>query len=305
MIITGYSMVIGILVFSDASRDVASNSARLVEEALSLGHEARIFYEPLFVFTNDGSGLSVRYDDAVFVAPDVMIARPNFVEEPMPHAATLEALRSIGICVLNGSPEALLISKDKITQHLRFATAALLMPSWAIARTPAHALRAVKDIGFPVIVKVPFGTHGTGVFYAADAETFSPIVEYLNVRDKNPVIVERFVTEADRRDLRVLVLHGRILAAMERTARAGDVRANASIGGSGAKVELTPAEESIAIRAAEVVGLDLAGVDILRSNNGPLLIEINANPGFIELERATGTNVARSIVEAAVNMGKH
>ncbi len=293
-------MTIGILVFSDASRDVASNSVRLVEEARALGHEATIFYEPLFAFANDGSGVSIRYNDATFVVPDVMVARPNFVEEPMPHAAKLEALRSIGVRVLNGNPEALLISKDKITQHLRFASAGLPMPSWTIARTPGHALAAARDIGFPVIIKVPFGTHGTGVFYAADTETFSPIVEYLNVRDGNPVIIERFVGEANRRDLRVLVLCGRIAAAMERTARAGDVRANASIGGSGAVVDLTLDEQTLAIRAAAVVGLDCAGVDILRSANGPLLIEINANPGFIELERATGINVARCIIDAAV-----
>lgn len=293
-------MTIAILVFSDASRDVASNSARLVEAAHALGYEAQILYEPLFAFEEDGSGLKIRYDGKMFVAPDVIIARPNFVEEPMPHAATLEALRMAGIRVLNGNPEALLVSKDKITQHLRFHSAGLPMPAWTIARTPAHALDAATRLGFPVILKVPFGTHGTGVFYAADTETFSPIVEYLNVRDGNPVIVEKFVSEANRRDLRILVLSGTIVAAMERTARPGDVRANASIGGSGSNVELTDAECTLALAAAKTVGLDLAGVDILRSANGPLLIEINANPGFTELERATNVDVANKIIEEAV-----
>lgn len=293
-------MTIAILVFSDSLHDVASNSTRLVEAARQLGHEAAVLYEPLFSFEDDGTGLKIRYDGKPFVAPDTIIARPNFVEEPMPHAATLEALRTAGVRVLNGNPDALLVSKDKITQHLCFRAAGLPMPTWAIARTPAHALDAAKRFGFPVMLKVPFGTHGTGVFYAADAETFSPIAEYLNVRDGNPVIVETFVSVANRRDLRVLILNGTIVAAMERTARPGDVRANASIGGSGSKVELSDAERALALAAAKTIGLDLAGVDLLRGANGPLLIEINANPGFAELERVTGTDVAKMIIEEAV-----
>ncbi len=176
------------------------------------------------------------------------------------------------------------------------------MPPWAIVRAPAHALEAANRLGFPVIMKVPFGTHGKGVFYAIDSETFLPMVEYLNVRDGNPLIIEKFITEAQRKDLRVLVLQGKIVTAMERTARAGDVRAKASLGGSGTAVELSVAESALALKATEVVGLDLAGVDILRSTDGPLLIEINANPGFGELERATGMDVAKVIVEAAAHL---
>lgn len=258
------------------------------------------FYEILFAFEYTSEGFKAYYNGKPFIAPDVIIARPNFVEEPMPHATTLEALKQMGIPVLNGNPEALVISKDKLTQHLRFKAANLPMPPWAIVRAPAHALEAANRLGFPVIMKVPFGTHGKGVFYAIDSETFSPMVEYLNVRDGNPLIIEKFISEAQRKDLRVLVLQGKIVAAMERTARAGDVRANASLGGSGTAVELSVAESALALKATEVVGLDLAGVDILRGANGPLLIEINADPGFGELERATGMDVAKVIIEAAV-----
>ncbi|MEK9156792.1 MAG: RimK family alpha-L-glutamate ligase, partial [Patescibacteria group bacterium] len=267
-------MNIGILIFSDPLLDKASGFVRLVEAGQALGHTMSVFYETLFAFEHTEKGLQAYYDGKPFFAPNVMIARPNFVEEPMPHATTLEALKQMSIPVLNGSPEALIVSKDKLTQHLRFKSAGLPMPPWAIVRAPAHALEAANRLGFPVIMKVPFGTHGKGVFYATDSETFLPMVEYLNVRDGNPLIIEKFISEANRRDLRVLVLHGKIVAAMERTARAGDVRANASLGGSGTPVELSAAESALALKATEITVLDLAGVDILRSANGPLLIEI-------------------------------
>lgn len=292
-------MNIGILIFSDPSLDKASGFARLVEAGQSLGHDMSVLYETLFAFAHTPEGFKAYYDGKPFVAPDVIIARPNFVEEPMPHATTLDALSQLGVRVLNGNPEALLISKDKLTQHLRFKASNLPMPPWAIVRAPAHALEAANRLGFPVIMKVPFGTHGKGVFYATDSETFLPMVEYLNVRDGNPLIIEKFITEANRRDLRVLVLHGKVVTAMERIARTGDVRANASLGGVGVAAVLSPEEEALALKATAVVGLDLAGVDILRSESGPLIIEINANPGFGELERATGIDVAKVIVEAA------
>lgn len=293
-------MNIGILIFSDPSRDKAGSFGRFLEAGQALGHTVTAFYETLFVFEHTEKGLQAYYEGKPFVPPEVIIARPNFIEEPALHTTTLEALRQLNIPVLNGSPSALLISKDKLAQHACFSAAQVAMPSWAIARTPACAFDAATRLNFPVIIKVPFGTHGKGVFYAPDSETFLPIVEYLNVRDGNPIIIEKFIAEANRRDLRVFVLGGKVVAAMERTARAGDVRANASLGGSGTPVELSEAEAALALKATRVVGLDLAGVDILRGANGPLLIELNANAEFGELERATGIDVAKAIVEAAI-----
>ena len=152
-------------------------------------------------------------------------------------------------------------------------------------------------IGFPVMIKVAFGTHGKGVFLAENIETLSPIVDYLTIRDGNPVIIEEFVAEAGRKDLRAFVIGDQVIAAMERTARDGDVRANASLGGVGRPVTLTDEEQQIAVKATKAFDLDLAGVDLLRSARGPLVIEVNANPGFEELTRATDIDVAGAIIE--------
>lgn len=298
-------MHIGILNFNDSAADRVTGVSRLIEAAQQKGHTASAYYEALFAFEHTKSGLEVYYEGKAFEAPQVMIARPNFVQEPMPHAATLEAFQHLHIPVLNGSPDGLIISKEKLAQHLIFTKNHLPMPAWAIARNPAHALDAAKHLTFPVVIKVPFGTHGKGIFYAENSETLSPIVEYLNVRDGNPVIIEKFISEANRSDIRVLVLQGKVIAAMERKARPGDVRANASLGGQGFPVTLSAEEIALAIRATQLVNLDLAGVDLLRSAQGPLIIEINANPGFAELEKATGIDVAKCIVEGALKMTQH
>jgi ribosomal protein S6--L-glutamate ligase len=298
-------MNIGILVFSEAERDFGSASKELLKTATDLGHTAKIFFEPFFTFEHTEEGLKVFYEGILLEEkPDVWIARPNFIEEPMPHGATLEALQELQTPILNGNASAILISKEKLAQHLAFKRAGIPMPPWAIVRSPKHAVDVAKRISFPVIIKVPFGTQGKGVFFAHDTETFCPIVEYLNVRDGNPLIIEKFIAEANRCDIRVLVLNGKVAAAMERRARPGDVRANASIGGQGFPVELSKEEEELALRATKTIGLDLAGVDILRSKNGPLIIEINANPGFTELEKATGIDVAKLIVKGAIELAE-
>jgi len=175
------------------------------------------------------------------------------------------------------------------------------MPRWAIVHTVKEARRASALLGFPLIAKVAFGTWGAGVFYAENLETLQPIMHYLQVRDGNPVILETFIEEANRTDLRVFVVGGKIIAAMERKARPGDVRANTSIGGEGHTAQLTKDEERVALDAAHVSELDIAGVDILRSKQGPLVIEVNANPGFAELERVTGVNIAKTIIEFAIS----
>lgn len=293
-------MKIGILSFSTPAHDEFTQADRLEEAGRALGIDVVRVHEPLTVIEHDGSTLSFRTDDGSDVrslALDAIICRPNFVEEPSLHQFTIQALNQLGTHVVNGSFRA---PKNKLDQRLRLAALGIPMPRWAIAHRPEQAVAAAERIGYPVVVKVAFGTHGKGVFYAPTSETLLPIIDYLAVRDKNPVVVEEFVAEAGRCDLRAFVLGDRVVAAMERHAKDGDVRANASIGGIGTPVELTDAERALAVEAARAFELEIAGVDILRSSRGPLVIEVNANPGFKELERVTGTDIAKAILEYAI-----
>lgn len=292
-------MRIGILIFSGPKHDEYTQAERFEEAGRDLGIEVVRIHEPLTAIRHDGERMMFFADggvDIVSLGLDAVICRPNFVEEPSLHQFTIQALQNLGLRVINGSIRA---PKNKLDQRLQLAALNIPMPRWAIAHRPEQAVAAAEEIGYPVIVKMAFGTHGKGVFFAPTSETLLPIIDYLAVRDKNPVIVEEFVQAADRKDVRVFVLGGRVLAAMERVAKAGDVRANASIGGTGRPVTLSPEEERMAIAATEAFQLEISGVDILRSSHGPLVIEVNANPGFKELENVTGVNVAKAIIEYA------
>ncbi len=294
-------MHVGILISSDPKGDAFAGADRLLEAVAQAGHRGTRFYESGFTFQGDGAKLLIHYEGKPLDGPDVFIYRPNFIEEPSLHAHVPHLLMQARLRVLNGRAR-IQETKNKLAQHVLMHDAGLPLPRWAIAKKKGLALSAAKDIGFPVVLKTPFGTHGVGVFYAENAETLQPIIDYLAISDGNPAIIERFVAEADRSDVRAFIVGGRVVAAMTRTAPEGDVRANAALGGIGSPTALSAEEEHLALACAKLFELDIAGVDLLRTSSGPFLIEVNANPGFKELERATGIDVVGAIVAETVRM---
>ena len=163
-----------------------------------------------------------------------------------------------------------------------------------------HDLRQLPDAidrlgGTPLIVKLLESTHGAGVILAESAAGAISVVEAF-VRNHQPVLLQEYIREAAGADLRVLVVGGRVVAAMERRAAAGEFRSNLHRGATGAAVQLSPSEEKIAIHAARVLRLGVAGVDLLRSSRGPLVIEVNASPGLEGIETHTGVDVAGHII---------
>ncbi|MFH2232635.1 MAG: hypothetical protein ABII13_05730, partial [Patescibacteria group bacterium] len=219
-------MKIGILIASLPKDEKYTNADRLVEASEKRGHEIVKIYEPSLSFTIKNGNVSAFHDGEPLLDFDLLIYRPNFIEEPGIHSHNLQLLKRAGYKIVNGDEGAIAITKNKLAQHALFLDKNIPMPRWAIANGPVAARKSADEIGYPVIIKTAFGTFGTGVFYAENSETFLPIVEYLNIRDGNPVLIEEFVNEADRKDLRVFIVGGKIIASMERTARPGDVRAN-------------------------------------------------------------------------------
>lgn len=274
-------MTIGILNFSSPSHSSA-NEGLLEQAAVARGHEVVRLYEPT---------LPLELPEL-----DVVIVRPNFIEEPSLRLYALRRFIEADIPLVNGDAAGIALCKNKIDQHFFFQDHQLPCPDWGLSRDPKQALEIACGLGFPVVMKTAFGTHGKGVFFAPSHEVFEPIADYLAIRDGNPIIVERFIGEAERSDLRVFVLNGTVVAAMERQAPIGDIRANTSTGGTGHQVTLTDAERDLAKRVADLTELDIVGVDIIRSQKGPLLLEINANPGFKELERVTEAGIADKII---------
>lgn len=287
-------MTIGILIFSEPKFEQYTGVERLNEAAIQIRHHVVHLYEPYFSL----SGNEIWYDGKTLPKVDVIIARPNFIEEPGLHAHVVRALMKQGFRVINGLPSYGPV-KNKIEQIQEFDRFDIPYPKSIICKKPEFAKDAAQRIGFPVIIKVAFGTVGSGVFYADSEETFGPIADYLQIRDRNPIVIQKFIAEANRKDLRVFVVGGKIVTAMERTAPERDVRANASHGGIGSPVTLSQAESQLAVRVAKSFGLEIAGVDLIRSHDGPLVLEVNANPGFAELEKATGVDVAKAIIDYA------
>ena len=157
----------------------------------------------------------------------------------------------------------------------------------------SFAERFAEALGFPLVIKEVCGSFGQQVYLAHSMEEVGRILRSVGGRR---VIFQRFIKESAGRDLRLNVVGGKVIAAMERTSGSGDFRANITIGGSMRKHTPTPAEEAIAIRAAELLGLDFCGADLIGSENGPLLIEVNSNAHFKSIYDCTGVNAADEII---------
>lgn len=295
-------MHLGLLIFSYPKE--LHGLDRIEQAAHELGHKLTRFSEPFFLFQQEKNRVNILYDGKPLPKIDMMIPRPNFHHEPSLHAYALNILLQAGLPMIN-SHVSFILCQNKLEQHIRFVEKKLPCPPFAIARRTHEALVAARSIGFPVVMKVAFGTHGKGVFFVPSEEVCVSVANYLELRDKNPMIIEKYIAEAERKDLRIFIVGEHIVAAMERHAPDGDIRTNTSNGGVGKNITLTKAEQELAKRAAKAFKLEVAGIDLIRSHHGPLVLEVNAHPGFQELERVTGVDIASAIVSFALEKIDH
>jgi ribosomal protein S6--L-glutamate ligase len=293
-------MKIGILVFAEITPMTQEQIDRLQEEADKNGHTSAVLFEKNFRFQSNGNDMEIFYENERFSGFDVILSRPNFLEDASRHQFVVDALVENGYRIINTFP-SIGWSKNKIDQHLMLSKAGLPLPRYAITKSALEARAAAEDIQYPIIIKIPVGSLGCGVFYADNPESLFPICDYLTARDTRPLIIEEFVKEAQRTDIRIFVIGGKIAGAMKRSAPENDVRTNASSGGTASVIELTEDEKKLALKTTKLFKLEIAGVDIIRSNRGPLILEINSNPGFTALEEATGINIAGKIIDYAVS----
>ncbi|MCA9932955.1 MAG: RimK family alpha-L-glutamate ligase [Ardenticatenaceae bacterium] len=193
--------------------------------------------------------------------------------------------------------EAIACSRDKLHSLQLMVDAELPVPKTAVISQPEGLFTAIQAVGgLPVVLKATRGTQGQEVLLAHNLTTADQVVTRLR-RLGRQVLVQEFIAEAAGKDVRVIVVGGRCVAAMERTATAGDFRANLHRGGTAVSIEPTPDMRALAVRAAQIHGLHVAGVDMLQSERGPLLLEINSSPGLEGIEQATGVDVAGEIVQ--------
>jgi len=212
--------------------------------------------------------------------------------------AVVSHLEAMGVPIVNGSA-AIRRARDKLLALQVIAASGIQVPRTVLARGPAQVDRALEIVGGPpVVLKLLQGTQGVGVILA---ETRAAAVSTLDALWGlgQDVLIQEYVAESAGRDVRALVVGGRIVAAMRRQARSGEWRSNIHRGGAGTRVELDPSYVAAAMSAARVVGLDVAGVDLLEGSDGPRVTEVNASPGFEGLERVCGIDAAGAILDHA------
>lgn len=276
---------------------------RLLEESLRLGWEASVV-DPFSVPLIAGCTLLGSRQCSL---PKIDLVIPRIGA-----SVTDSALAALRQLILNGTfslcaPEAVERSRDKfqcaqvLTRHqVPTPPTALFLPSpsgeMPLGKNISELLEAIQ--GLPAVLKLTRGTQGLGVMVAKTPSEFFSALHTFSAFAR-PVLVQHFVAESGGRDIRVLVAGGKVVGAMERLPPEEDFRANVHRGGVARPVKLTHHEIQVALSAAEAVGLPVAGVDLMASNSGPTVIEVNSSPGFEALERVTKVNVARHILQCA------
>ena len=189
-------------------------------------------------------------------------------------------------------------SRDKLRTLQMLAQKGVPMPITSFAHSPQETAELIKMVGSaPVVVKLLEGTQGVGVVLAETANAAESLINAFKSLKAN-ILVQEFVKEADGKDIRCFVIDDKVVASMQRIAPAGEFRANIHLGGSATEVKITAEERRIAIQAAKIVGLKVAGVDIIRSASGPKVLEINSSPGLEGIESTTGEDIAGMMIES-------
>jgi ribosomal protein S6--L-glutamate ligase len=220
--------------------------------------------------------------------------------------AVLRQFEMQGVWPLNESV-AIGRARDKLRALQLLARAGIGLPVTAFAHGPRKAESVIQEVGgAPVVIKLVEGTQGLGVILAETEASAKSIIQAFSAANVN-IMVQEYIREAQGSDIRIFVVGGRVVAAMKRTGKGGEFRSNLHRGGTAERAYVTAEEERTAVQSAAVLGLNVAGVDMLRSGRGPLVMEVNASPGFTGIERATGIDVAGEILtflEASAKPGK-
>lgn len=210
--------------------------------------------------------------------------------------AVLRQFEMMGVYPLNESV-AIGRSRDKLRSLQLLARKGIGLPVTAFAHGPKQAQEVIDLVGgAPVVIKLLEGTQGIGVVLGETARSARSVIEAFRGANVN-ILVQEFIKEAGGRDIRTFIIGNRVVAAMQRKGAEGDFRSNLHRGGHGEPVRITPEERSTAVRAAKTMGLNVCGVDMLRSNHGPVVMEVNSSPGLEGIEKTTGIDIATKIVK--------
>lgn len=271
------------------------STKRLVEAGTQRGHEMRVI-NTLRCYMNIASHKpEVHYNGEVITNYDAVIPRIG-ASITFYGCAVLRQFEVHGVFPANESV-AITRARDKLRSLQLMSRDGIGMPVTGFANSPDDIQDLIKMVGgTPLVIKLLEGTQGIGVVLAETKKAAESVIEAFMGLKAN-IMVQEFIKEAGGADIRCFVIGGKVVAAMQRQAPAGEFRSNLHRGGTASLIKITPKERATAVRAAKVMGLNVAGVDILRSERGPLVMEVNSSPGLEGIEKATGKDVAGMIFE--------
>lgn len=275
------------------------STRRLVEAARAAGHSVRVL-DPLRCYMRiDDHGFAMRYKGRAIDGYGAVIPRIG-ASITRYGCAVLRQFELMGSRTPNPAA-AIARARDKLGCHQLLAAHGIGLPATVFGDNPDDTADLLALLGPPPhVVKLNEGTQGAGVMLTEKLSASRGVVEALRGLYAN-FLVQEFVAEAEGADLRCFVVGDEVVAAMQRQAPAGDFRSNLHRGGTAVAIDTTPEERDVAVRAARAVGLGIAGVDLIRSRRGPLVLEVNASPGLEGIEDATGVDIAAKIIENAVS----
>lgn len=273
------------------------STKRLVEEAKARGHDVQVIKYKECYASIEKNNPTVSYRGEDLGKFDAIIPR---IASYMTRYGTaiVRQLEMQGVYTVSSSI-AIARSRDKLRSMQLLAKAGVGIPKTVVSRNSADIDDLIEKIGgTPVIIKLARGTHGNGVVLAETKKAAKSVLQafYLQNEDGTNILIQEFVKESAGTDIRAFVVGGRVVASMKRQSLDDDFRSNLHKGGEGVSVKLTEEERKTAVKAAKAMGLHVAGVDLMRSEHGPLVLEVNASPGF-GVEKITGRNVAAAVIE--------
>ena len=268
---------------------------RLVEEAESRGHRIDVINTTECYVNITAHRPQVRYKGEALTGYDAVIPRIG-ASITFYGLAVLRQFEMMGVWSLNESV-SIGRSRDKLRSLQILAREGIGLPVTGFAHSAKQAEELIRMVnGPPVVIKLLEGTQGIGVVLGETMNSAKSVFEAFRGARVN-ILLQEFIREADGADIRAFVIGKRVVGAMIRRGAPGDFRSNLHRGGTAERVRITPEERSAAARAAAVLGLNVAGVDFLRANHGPVIMEVNSSPGLEGIEGATGANIAGQIIE--------
>ena len=271
------------------------STRRLVEAGIERGHEMPVINHKRCYMNITSHKPSIHFKGDAITSVDAIIPRIG-ASVSFFGTSVVRQFEMMGVYSVNESV-AITRSRDKLRATQLLARKGIGLPVTGFANSPDDTEDLLEFVGgAPVVIKLLEGTQGVGVVLAETKKAAESVIEAFSGLKAN-FMVQEFIKEAGGADIRCLVVGDKVVAAMKRQGKEGEFRSNLHRGGSAKLIKITPEERSTAVRSAKVMGLNVAGVDLLRSNHGPVVMEVNSSPGLEGIEKATEKDVAGLIIE--------